>query len=126
MLAWARELLDEMTGICELLDAGDPSRPYGAALATQAAKIDDVKLTPSARLLAELETTGESFFELALRMSATHKAYFMDLYSPNEARVREFSEGAAESLEKQRAIEVADRGTFEEYLAKYFERDSVA
>ncbi len=41
MLAWARELLEEMQGICELLDAGIPAKPYAAALAAQAAKVDD-------------------------------------------------------------------------------------
>jgi gamma-glutamylcysteine synthetase len=74
MLDWARELLDQMQGICELLDEGDPTRPYTAALATQAAKLDDVALTPSARLIKELRDTGESFFDLALRMSRQHKA----------------------------------------------------
>jgi glutamate--cysteine ligase len=119
MREWARELLDSMTGICDLLDQGDPGRPYSQALATQTAKVEDVALTPSARLLAEL-TAGESFYDLALRMSATHKAYFLDLYPPNEERLREFSQEAQESLAAQHAIESADRGTFEEYLARYF------
>jgi glutamate--cysteine ligase len=119
MREWARELLDSMSGICDLLDHGDAARPYSQALATQSAKIEDVALTPSARLLAEL-SAGESFFDLALRMSATHKAYFLDLYPPNEERLREFAAEAAESLAAQQAIEAADRGTFEEYLARYF------
>jgi glutamate--cysteine ligase len=117
---WARELLDSMTGICEIQDRGDASRPYSQALATQAAKLDDVALTPSARLMEELTTTGESFFDLALRMSATHKAYFLELYPPNEERLAEFAQEAAESIAKQRAIEASDRGSFEDYLARYF------
>src|SRR5271167_217833 len=64
MDAWARELLDSMAGICEILDRGDPSRPYSQALANQAAKVDDVSRTPSARLMEELTTTDESFFDL--------------------------------------------------------------
>jgi glutamate--cysteine ligase len=119
MREWARELLDGMTGICEVLDHGDPARPYGQALATQAAKIEDVELTPSARLLSEL-VAGESFFDLALRMSATHKAYFLDLYPPNEEQLGEFSREARESLAAQHALEAADRGTFAQYLARYF------
>jgi glutamate--cysteine ligase len=119
MRDWARELLDSMSGICEVLDRGDAGRPYSQALATQTAKIEDVALTPSARLMAEL-TAGESFFDLALRMSATHKAYFLDLYPPNEERLREFSQEARESLAAQKAIEAADTGTFEQYLARYF------
>jgi len=120
MVDWARELLDSMIGICEVLDLGDPTRPYSQALAIQAAKVQDVTRTPSARLMEELTMTDESFFDLALRMSATHKAYFLDLYPPNEDRLGEFAREAEESLAKQRQIESTDRGTFEEYLARYF------
>ena len=41
-----------------------------------------------------------------------------------QARLREFREEAEESLERQRAVEAADSGSFEEYLAKYFARGS--
>lgn len=119
MSVWARELLDEMRGICELLDEGQPERPYGAALAAQAAKVDDVARTPSARLLTEMRSTGESFFELALRMSALHKSYFLELYPPNEQRLEEFRHEAEESLRAQRAIEAADKLPFEQYLQRY-------
>ncbi len=116
---WARELLDSMAGICEILDRGDAARPYSQSLAIQAAKIADSALTPSARLLAGLND-GESFFDLALRMSREHKAYFLDLYPPNEERLKEFASEAHESLRAQRAIEASDRGTFAEYLQRYF------
>jgi glutamate--cysteine ligase len=119
MREWAGELLDSMTGICEMLDHGDPAQPYSQALATQAAKVENVALTPSARLMTELNA-GESFFELALRMSAAHKAYFLDLYPPNEERLSEFGSEARESLEAQRRIEANDTGTFEDYLKRYF------
>ena len=120
MQVWAAELLDSMTGICELLDRGDPAKPYAAALAAQSAKLTDVQLTPSARLLTELRSTGESFFELALRMSGMHKAYFRDLHTPNAQRLTELSVEAEESLRAQRAIEAADRIPFKQYLAQYF------
>jgi glutamate--cysteine ligase len=119
LLEWARELLDSMAGLCEMLDHGDPGRPYSQALAIQAAKIADPALTPSARLLGELNQ-GESFFDLALRMSAAHKAYFLDLYPPNQERLGEFHHQAQESLRAQKAIEDGDRGSFEDYLARYF------
>ena len=53
---WAREILDGMAGICELLDQGDAARPYAAALRAQQDKLADVECTPSARLLRELTT----------------------------------------------------------------------
>src|SRR5487761_303293 len=120
MRDWARELIDSLTGICEILDRDDATRPYSAALAVQAAKVEDVQLTPSARMMMELTDTGEPFFDLALRMSAAHKGYCLDLYPPNEARLREFAAEAEESLARQRAIEAADQGTFDEFLARYF------
>jgi glutamate--cysteine ligase len=116
---WAQELIDSLTGVCEILDRGDAARPYSQALAVQAAKVADVTLTPAARLMSEL-AAGESFFELALRMSAAHKAYFLELYPPNEARLRELAAEAEESLAAQRATEARDHGTFAEYLARYF------
>jgi glutamate--cysteine ligase len=116
---WGRELVDSMSGICEILDRGEPSRPYSHALATQVAKIADPALTPSARLMTEL-AGAESFFDLALRMSREHKAYFLDLYPPNSERLTEFASEAEESLAAQKRIEAADRGTFEEYLQRYF------
>jgi glutamate--cysteine ligase len=53
-------------------------------------------------------------------MSAAHKAYFLELYPPNDERLREFAQEAEESLVAQQTIEANDRGTFEEYLARYF------
>ncbi|HEX3911952.1 MAG TPA: glutamate--cysteine ligase [Steroidobacteraceae bacterium] len=116
---WARELLDSMQGLCEMLDHGQAARPYGSALEQQRAKIDDVERTPSARLLAEMRQTGETFFQLALRMSKLHKDYFLGLYPPNESRLGEFARESQESLDAQRSIEASDRTNFDSYLAHY-------
>jgi glutamate--cysteine ligase len=70
--------------------------------------------------MEELTTTDEPFFDLALRMSKTHKDYFLDLYPPNEERLAEFAAQAQESLAKQAAIEAGDQGTYEQYLERYF------
>ncbi len=120
MRDWARELIDSMSGICEVLDHGDPLRPYTTALAVQSAKLDNVALTPSARLLNELTSTGESFFEQALRTSTFHKEYFLELYAPNQDRLGEFAAEAGESLERQERLEIGPKDPFETYLARYF------
>ena len=119
MLAWARELLDAMQGLCEMLDQDEPARPYAAALEQQRAKIDDVERTPSARLLTEMRQSGESFFQLGRRMSKLHKDYFLDLYPPNERRLAEFAAAARESHDAQRRVEASDKVDFDAYLAKY-------
>ncbi len=121
LAVWARELLDAMEGLCEILDHGEPARPYAAALEQQRAKLDDVERTPSARLLAEMRQTGETFFELSQRMSKLHKDYFLGLYPPNEMRLAEFAAQAEESHEAQARIEASDKIDFDTYLAQYLE-----
>ena len=72
------------------------------------------EVTPVRRLVSAL------FAQLALRMSRVHKAYFLDLYPPNEQRLAEFASEARESLERQQAVEAADRVTFDQFLSNYF------
>ena len=117
---WAAEILDSMTGICELLDHGDAARPYTVALRAQQEKLADVARTPSARLLHELQSSGESFFSLALRMSRQHRDYFRSLADPHAERMAEFEAEARSSVQAQASIEAADRGSFEQYLERYF------
>jgi len=118
MLSWARELLDCMQGICELLDVGHPERPYTTTLNEQLAKLDDVEQTPSARLLHELRTRDESFAALALRFSIDHRRHVQALPG-NEARRVEFEAQAQESLAAAESIEASQKGGFDQYLATY-------
>jgi glutamate--cysteine ligase len=121
LAGWAGEILDQMQGICELLDGSDAARPYTTALALQRAKFEDPALLPSARLLAELRRERVPFQELALAMSRMHRDYFRDLYPPNEARLAEFATEATDSLEKQRAVEAADTLPFADFVGRWFE-----
>lgn len=116
---WSMELLDSMLGICELLDQGNPRRPYTSALEAQTAKVLNPALTPSARTVVELQTTGQSFADFALQMSAAHKSYFLELHPPNEKRLDELRIEADESLQRKEAIEAADKLDFDRYLADY-------
>jgi glutamate--cysteine ligase len=90
-----------------------------SALEQQLAKVNDVERTPSARLLTEMRQTGESFFDLALRMSKLHKDYFLGLYPPNDRRLAEFAAAADESHEAQGRIEASDKVDFDTYLRRY-------
>src|SRR5260370_34171042 len=109
--------LHDALPICEMLDHGERARPYSSALEQQLAKIDDVERTPSARLIAEMRQTGETFFQLALRMSNLHKDYFLGLYPPNESRLAEFATEARDSHEAQPHIQASDTTDFDTYLA---------
>lgn len=119
LVDWAAELLDQMQGVCEILDAGDPARPYTAALELQRSKLADPTQLPSARLLDEMRRQGTSFFELALGMSRLHRDYFRDLHPPDERRLAELRTEARDSLEQQRAVEAADTLPFGEFVGRY-------
>jgi glutamate--cysteine ligase len=116
--AWATEILDAMEGVCSVLDADREGSPYQASLAAQRDKVADPELTPSARMLAEMRKAGEGFFHFALRMSRQHQEYFQGLQLCAK-RNAEFERLAAESWDKQRAMEAADQEPFDQYLQRY-------
>ncbi len=116
---WARELLEALEPLCTLLDGGDPARPYSTSLAAQRAAVADADLTPSARILADMRTHGESFFRFAERMSMAHKQRFLAAPLARDTEAR-FTQLAKRSLEDQAAIESADTLSFDDYLHRYF------
>ena len=115
---WGFELIDELTGICELLDAGDPARRYQRALARQRDKLLDQELTPSARLLREMRRSGVGFAEYTRTLSQQHRARLLDAAGRDAAALSGFAAEAAESMLEQAAIERADRSSFDDYLAR--------
>lgn len=117
--SWARDILDAMYPVCVLLDQDEPTRPYTAALYDQRQKIRNPELTPSAKMLSEMNFFGESFFSHAMRKSLIHQQYFLDRPLPDEINAS-FQQKAVQSLAKQAEIEAADSVSFEDYLQKYF------
>jgi len=112
-------VLLELAPLCTLLDGADPARPYTGSLEAQRASVEDADRTPSARILADMRAHGESFFRFAERMSETHRRHFLDTPLPAEQEV-DLAAQAKASLEKQAAIEAADKLSFDEYLHQYF------
>jgi len=117
---WAAEIVDGVRGTAELLDTGDPARPYTSAVEVQAAKIADVGLTPSARLLAELHQSGEGFSTWARQVSSAHRRHFLEVAPVDAPVLSQLAQAAEDSLDEQAMIERSDKGSFEEYLARWF------
>jgi glutamate--cysteine ligase len=88
------------------------------ALATQRARLADVALTPSARVLQIMRDKQQSFGAFALDLSEQHAAFFRSRPLP-EAITRELDELAAKSLEQQAAIERDEAGSFDAFIAAY-------
>ena len=64
------------TEVAALLDRSHGDSRHAEALAEQRAKVADSSLTPSARVLEQLRTNGESFSQFAMRQTLAHADYF--------------------------------------------------
>jgi len=115
---WANEMIARIAPVAALLDEQhNEGAVHAASLAAQQAKIANPALTPSARVLDEIRALGSSA-AFGLRQSKLHAAYFRE--SPlMAAEEMMFAELAASSLAEQAAIEQAQTGGFDDFVAAY-------
>ena len=118
--AWAREIVEKVAAVAELVDRHDGDGCYREAVALAASRVAEPDSTPSARLLQELRDSRSSFFEFALDVARRHRRYYSSIAPMPPERARQLETEAVESLQRQRDIEAADDLRFEEYLARYF------
>ena len=114
---WAGQLLDEIAEVAALLDRSHGDSRHAEALAEQRAKVADSSLTPSARVLEQLRTNGESFSQFAMRQTLAHADFRSQAPSANE--LQQFETAARQSLERQAAMEAADEPDFDSFVADY-------
>ncbi len=116
---WAAILFEEMESLCPLLDAPLEGTPYRDSLRAQQRKLANPDLTPSARILHDLQREGESFHDFALRWSESHAAHFRRR-PPERERLAWFERLARESIQRQKHLEAEERIDFDEFLRRYF------
>jgi glutamate--cysteine ligase len=117
LMQWADDLLAAMEPVVELLDG--PEGRYRHSWIEQREKVRDSALTPSARILAEMNARGETFVEFARRLSEEHRQHFTRRELGEEPRAL-FGRLARESLQRQYSLEEGDVKDFDEFLADYF------
>jgi len=119
---WATAICRDMEPLAELMDKdrGDTEKEvYVQALSRQLAKIIDADLTPSAKVISEMQRSDVSFHGLTLSLAEQHTAYFRALHLQSK-RANLFERFAEKSHQKQRELERSDMVSFDEYLADYF------
>ncbi|MGH8308065.1 MAG: glutamate--cysteine ligase [Gammaproteobacteria bacterium] len=116
---WAKQITDQMDGICEILDSDDARKPYRVSLQARREELADPERLPSARILVDMRINGESSFRFAKRLSEKYRDYFRQRRL-TPATQQYFEQLARDSLEKQAQIEAANRISFDEYLKQYF------
>ncbi len=115
---WAAELLEKIAPVAALLDQVHGDDAHSKALDDQFAKVADVSLTPSAKVLASMTEHKESFAQFSMRQSQAHAEYFRDTpLSPEDQAA--FEAKAKQSLLDQAETENTDVGDFDRYVASY-------
>ena len=116
---WGNEIFAKLTDIATLLDQANNSDLYRQALATEAAKVNNSELTPSAQILAKVVKNNQSLTQVALSNAAEYREQLMT-NDYQEFSEQYFTDTVAESLAKQTEIEMADTTDFDTFLTNYF------
>ncbi len=122
MAQWSAELLAGMGEAAALLDGSHgqtDGASFSAAVAKQQAKLGDSSQTPSAQLLADMQSQQQTFFRLAMQLSERHKQHFSESSLSTE-RQQHYRYMAEQSLQRQSQIEAQPQPPMDEYLADYY------
>ncbi|MEE9302754.1 MAG: glutamate--cysteine ligase [Thiotrichaceae bacterium] len=117
--SWAEELLHAMAPVAELLGDTYGENCYQESHELHLDLVRHPELTPSARLLEELFSNNENYYEFARRKSLEHRDIFLNRTLPVD-KEKEFIAMAASSLQEQKRLEAKDKEDFDTFLANYF------
>lgn len=116
---WGSEILRECEPVAEALDRVHRTDAYRDALAAAQDALQDPALTPSARVLREMEQRyGRSHLKFVMDYSRRHRGRLRDLPLTPQQQAR-YARMAEESLAAQREIEAKDTVPFEVFRQQY-------
>tara|TARA_B000000565_G_scaffold65822_1_gene44804 strand:- start:1131 stop:1469 length:339 start_codon:yes stop_codon:yes gene_type:complete len=107
----------EIAGWFDCATGGDGS--YLKAVTEAQQKVSDPSLTPSARILSEMQKDRMSYRQLAWNYSRKWHAEHLD-QSLDRATLASLEAQARDSLARQRKLEAEQLQHFEDYLAKFY------
>ena len=117
---WGEALINEMKGIAEVLDKENTDQRYHKTLETQARKLADISLTPSAQVLAKMQDKQQSWLAFAAEQAQQHRSTSENLseQTRNLIHVR-YKEQAAESFKQEQQRKAEDTMSFSDFLKSY-------
>ena len=121
----AKALLQAMRPVAELLNNVHNEECYTDALDSQLQLAWNPDLTPSARMLDEMQQNKESFFAFAQRKALEHRAYFLQRTLDVEWE-KTFHQKAIEAIAQQQMLENTPQMPFASFLDDYFSGKTAA
>ncbi len=119
LTSWGLELIAQCQSIAKALDEAHCSNDYSAALAEAAARLADPQRTPSAKVLGAMRDQHENSFVKFIRTQsvATRDKILAMPWSAEQQE--QFNTLSLKSLNDQRAIELTDTLSFEDFRQQY-------
>jgi glutamate--cysteine ligase len=115
--AWGQELFDQFKPLADIMDKKAGAKNYSQALVAMEKRVLDPSLTPSAKILHEMQSKKQTFIEFALaQTNDISKKYEHKITREQQTN---WQEKAANSLKEQEKIEATDQIPFNEYLSEY-------
>jgi len=111
-------LLQAMIPVAELLDSDCHTTDFSVALKQYCHLLDDLSLTPSARILEEMQSCGEPFAHFARRKAAEHKHWFTMQAIDSQVKSR-LQLQAHTSVQQLQQLEDQKSDQFGDFLACY-------
>ena len=124
LVEWGEALVAEMQPIATLLDGANNKGDYQTTLATMGERLQNSSLTPAAILLDEMHEHNETYYRMAMRKAVEHRAYFRAEKLAPEV-IEKYQRLAEQSQLEQQQIEASDSVSFDDFLATYYQRDSL-
>ncbi|MGC3873194.1 glutamate--cysteine ligase [Halomonas sp. GXIMD04776] len=111
----------ELYKVAELLDIGEKEPYHREAIKALEPRLNHPELTPSGRLLAVLEESGDEFVDHIAGLARAQAAQLRE-EPMDRAHDALFTQLTETSHQQQREIEEADTEPFDDFIAAYFAR----
>lgn len=121
MQAWAGDIMSGVNAIAELMDKAYGGSDYCDAIKAQELKLQNPELTPSAKVLADMQSQQKSHIGLMLELANQHKQDFISRPLSDE-KLLNYQLQTQQSLEKKQLIEESCEGSFDDFLTAYYQQ----
>ena len=117
----AKKILNKVKGIASVAGNAvfEKENNWLSSLDTQIKKIDNLDLTPSKRILLDMDDKTQSFREFGNELSEIHNKYFKEYSIKEEGRLLE---AARKSIIDQAAIDDSEEEDFETFLKDFLNK----
>ena len=116
---WGASLLDEMKLVAKILDESYGTKVYSKSVKAQRKKLKNPALTPSAKILSDMKTSGDTFFQVGMKQALAHSEYYSKR-PLSEVQWQEMQREAEASLDRLSELDAEPQVDFEEYLRNYY------